>query len=83
MIISALLQPCYNLLHATCCTVYGGLYTPTPLAAAAPNQHQFQSKAVEFNDYMSLPFLDSAHYGYASSSELHDDRLLPNLNSNG
>ena len=25
MIVSALLQPCYNLLHATCCTVYGGL----------------------------------------------------------
>ena len=28
MIVSALLQPCYNLLHATCCTVYGGLYMP-------------------------------------------------------
>ena len=31
MIVSALLQPCYNLLHATCCTVYGGLKAHHPL----------------------------------------------------
>ena len=46
MIVSALLQPCYNLLHATCCTVYGGLYATLLQATCCMQQSGWWPLAV-------------------------------------